>query len=125
MSCMYTNFVFQYLGVQTVHSLMATDNCFNVNASWTPITGPCSNSVQYMITLSSSSDTIGPVVTNDTSYNFNNTVMLTGDISVSVVAFIGNTMGTSVQESTQPSLLSKSEIHIYTCMEYIGLTVEP
>ena len=102
---------------------MATDNCLNVNASWTTITGPCSNSVQYMITLSSSSDTIGPVVTSDTSYNFNNTVMLTGDISVSVVAFIGNTMGTSIQVATQPSLTSKSAILIR--MELIELTVEP
>ena len=64
-----------------------------------------------MITLSSSGDTIGPVVTSDTSYTFNNTVMLTGDISVSVVAFNGNTMGTSIQVAAQPSLLSKRFMH--------------
>ena len=90
---------------------MATDNCLNVNANWTSITGVCSNSVQYMITLSSSGDIIGPVVTSDTSYTFNNTVMLTGDISVSVVAFNGNKMGTSIQVAAQPSLLSKRFVH--------------
>ncbi|XP_065915150.1 mucin-17-like isoform X4 [Dysidea avara] len=113
-------------GIQTVNNLMATDNCLNVNASWTTITGPCSNSVQYMITLSSSSDTIGPVVTSDTSYNFNNTVMLTGDISVSVVAFIGNTMGTSIQVATQPSLTNRPQITtpivVERCVSYLYIT---
>ena len=90
---------------------MATDNCLNVTASWSPITGPCSDSVQYMITLSSSSgDTIGPVMTIETSYTFNNTVMLTGEVSVSVVPVNGNIMGTSARTATQPSFLSK-KIH--------------
>jgi len=96
-----------FIGIPTVNNLMATDNCLNVNASWTPITGQCSNFVQYMITLLSSSDTIGPVVTSDTYYNFNNTVMLTGDMFLSVVAFIGNTIGTSIQVATEPSPTSK------------------
>ena len=87
---------------------MATDNCLNVTASWSPITGPCSDSVEYMITLlSSSGDTIGPVMTSDTSYIFNNTVMLIGDASVSVVALKGYVMGTSLQAASQPSSLSK------------------
>ena len=90
---------------------MVTDNCLNVNASWSPITGVCSNSVQYMITLvTSSDDSIGPVVTSGTSNNFNNTVMLTGDISVRVVTFIGNNIGTSVPVTAQPSLTSKKFI---------------
>ena len=104
---------------------MVTDNCLYVNASWTTITGPCSNSVQYMITLSSSSDTIGPVVTSNTSHTFKNTVMLIGDISVSVVAFIGNTMGTSIQVATQRSLTSTGKSEILICMELTELTVEP
>ena len=87
---------------------MATDNCLNVTTSWSPITGPCSDSVQYMITLSSSSgNTIGPVMTSDTSYIINNTVMLTGDLSVSVVALDENIMGTRILAASRPSSLSK------------------
>jgi len=59
-----------------------------------------------MIALLSSNDTIGPVVTSDTSYNFNNTMMLTGDIFVSVVAFTGNTIGDSIQVAIQFSSTS-------------------
>ena len=102
---------FIFIGIQIVNNLMATDNCLNVNTSWTTITGGCSNSVQYMITLSSSSDTIGPVVTSDASYTFNNTVMLSDDISVIVVAFNRKTMGISMQVAAQPSLLSKRFMH--------------
>jgi len=100
-----------FIGIPAVTNLMATDNCLNVTASWSPITGPCSDSVHYMITLSSSSgDTIGPVMTSDTSYTFNNTVMfnLIGNVSVGVVAFHGKIMGTSVQAASQPSSLSKN-----------------
>ena len=68
----------------------------------------CNNSVQYMITLSScSGDTIGPAMTSDTSYIFNNTVMLTGDLSVSVIALDENIMGTRILAASQPSSLSK------------------
>jgi len=102
-----------FIGIPKVNNLMAADNCLNVNASWTPITGQCSNLVQYMISLLSSSNTIGPVVTSDTSYNFNNAVMLTGDISVRVTAFIENTIGTSTQVTTQPSLTSKRFIILH------------
>jgi len=106
-------YVKMFIGIPTVSNLMAIDNCVNVNASWTPITGQCSNLVQYMITLLSSSDTIGSVVTSDTSYNFNNTLMLTGDIFVSVVAFIGNIIGDSIQFVIQPSSTSKKFIILY------------
>ena len=103
------------LGTPEVTNLMATDNCLNITASWSPITGPCSDSVHYMITLSSSSnDTIGPVMTSDTSYTFNNTVMLTGDVSVSVVAVNRNMMGISTLTTAQLSPASK--IYAQGCM---------
>ena len=101
-----------FLGIPAVVNLIATDNCLNVTASWSPITGPCSDSVQYMITLSSSSgDTIGPVMTSDTSYTFNNTVMLTGDVSVSAVAVTGYRMGNSKLTIAQRSPASKRYMH--------------
>ena len=93
-----------FTGIPAVTNLMATDNCLNVEVSWSSITGPCSNSVHYMIMLSSSSSG----TTSDTSYTFNNTVMLTGNVSVSVVAFHGKITGTSVQAASQPSSLSKN-----------------
>ncbi|XP_065915141.1 mucin-17-like isoform X3 [Dysidea avara] len=121
-----SSIVLNVTGIPTVKNLMATDNCLNVNASWTTITGGCSNSVQHMITLSSSSDTIEPVVTSDTSYTFNNTVMLTGDISVSIIAFIGNTMETSVQVAAQPSLLNIPQLTdptmVERCVSYLYIT---
>ena len=84
---------------------MATDNCLNVTASWSPITGPCSDSVQYMITLMTSDNgTIEQLVTIDTIYSFNSTVNLTGNISVTVVA---NSMGSHLQVNAQPSQASK------------------
>ena len=104
------------LGIPEVTNLMATDNCLNFTASWSPITGPCSDSVQYMITLSSSSgDTIGPEMTSDTSYTFNNKVMLTGDVSVSIVAVSGNMMGTSTRTTAQLSPASEIYMHKDAC----------
>ena len=104
------------LGIPEVTNLMATDNCLNFTASWSPITGPCSDSVQYMITLSSSSgDTIGPVMISETSCIFNNTVMLTGEVSVSVVPVNGNMMGTSTQTTAQLSPASKIYMHKDAC----------
>ncbi|XP_065915205.1 uncharacterized protein [Dysidea avara] len=117
---------FIFIGIQIVNNLMATDNCLNVNTSWTTITGGCSNSVQYMITLSSSSDTIGPVVTSDASYTFNNTVMLSDDISVIVVAFNRKTMGISMQVAAQPSLLNIPQLidptMVERCVSYLYIT---
>ena len=128
--CMYLHYIIYYfffgdfIGIPTVTNLMATDNCLNVTASWSPITGPCSDSVHYMITLSSSSnDTIGPVMTSDTSYTFNNTVMLTGGVSVSVVAVSGNIMGTSIQADTRPSSRSKKFMQCLFCTD--SLTNQP
>ena len=46
-------------------------------------------------------------MTSDTSYIFNNTVMLTGDVSVSVVALNENIMGTRIKAASQPSSLNK------------------
>jgi len=122
--CMYLHYINNdfffgdFIGIPAVTNLMGTDNCLNVTASWSPITGPCKDSVQYMITLSSSSgDTIGPVMTSDTSYTFNNTVMLSGDVSVSVVAVNGNIMGTSTQATSQPSSLSKKFMQYLFCTD--------
>ena len=87
---------------------MAADNCLNVTASWSPINGPCSYSVQYMIALMTSDNgTIEQLVTIDTIYSFNSTVNLTGNISVTVVAFNANSMGSYFQVNAQPSQASK------------------
>jgi len=89
------------VGIPKVN-LAVTDNCLDIKASWNQITGECSNS-RYMVNLTGGSN----VTTSDTSHTFNNTVNLTGDISVSVVALNGNAMGSSVEVSAQPSPSSK------------------
>ena len=87
---------------------MAADNCLNVTASWSPNNGPCSYSVQYMIALMTSDNgTIEQLVTNNTIYSFNSAVNLTGNISVTVVAFNANSMGSYLQVNAQPSQASK------------------
>ena len=112
--CVYCSCFGDFTDIPAVTNLIATENCLNITASWSPITGPCSDSVRYMITLSSSSnDTIGPFITSNTSYTFNNTVMLTGDVSVSVVAFNSYQKGISLQAATQPSSISKNFIQCF------------
>jgi len=91
------------VGIPEVSNVRATDNCLDVKASWSPITGTCSNS-QFTITLLPASRLD---MTYDTSYTFNDTVSLTGDIFVSVVALNGDAMGTSKQVVAQRSRRSK------------------
>ena len=102
-----------YIGIPTINNLMATDNCFNVTTSWDAITGVCSNSVQYMVQLfTTTGNTIGLVVTNDTSYTFTDAVNLTSGISVTVAAFNEHSMGDSLRIIAQSS--PTSERYYYT-----------
>jgi len=104
-----------YIGISTVNSLATTDNCLNVTTSWDAITGVCSNSVQYMVQLfTTTGNTIGLVVTNDISYTFTDAVNLTRGISVTVAAFNEHSMGDSLQINAQSS--PTSEIYYYTCV---------
>ena len=90
--------------------MMVTDNCLDVTANWSPITGECSNSTFNVTLLSASGNRV--MMTNGTSYTFDNTVMLSGDISVSVVAFNGDATGATNQVDAQPSLTSKLSNHV-------------
>jgi len=106
-----------FAGIPAVSILMVTDNCLDVTANWSPLTGECSDS-QFMITLLSDNDNIVDM-TSEISYTFDNTVTLTGDISVSVVAINGNAIGTSTRVDAQPSLTSKLSEHQITSFNII------
>ena len=104
---------------------MATDNCDNVTTSWDAVPGVCRNSVQYNITLlTSSGDTIESAVTNDTSYTFNDDDEhmlkgLTSEVTVSIFAFNGNFMGGTSPIAANLAESSMSTVVIHIHLQYV------
>ncbi|XP_065915101.1 uncharacterized protein [Dysidea avara] len=113
----------EVVDIPTVEIMMVTDNCLDVTANWSPITGECSNSTFNVTLLSASGNRV--MMTNGTSYTFDNTVMLSGDISVSVVAFNGDATGATNQVDAQPSLTNVPSIsnpmEVENCVSYYNL----
>ena len=102
--------VFIIIEIVPVESLLAIDQCTNVQASWNISGGYCAGiSYDYSVTITSSDGAIlqGPFTTNDTTYNFMKTEMLNGTFNVTVFAFIGSVMGGSATQAAINNGLSR------------------
>ena len=95
--------IFIHTEIAPVESLLAIDQCTDVQASWNISGGYCAGiSYDYNVTITSSDGAIlqGPFTTNNTTYTFTNAEILNGTFNVTVFAFIGSVMGGSATQTT-------------------------
>ena len=84
-----------------VENLTVVDQCTIIRANWDITEGSCTH-LLYDVALSSSDGVVlqGPLITNDTVYNFNDVETFNGNFTVRVVPINGNVRGANFTEMT-------------------------